>query len=42
MGKQEMVNLAAVVLMKLPYEKTEFLCNLIFKVADNIGIKKGD
>ncbi len=41
MGKQDMVKTAAAVLMKLPYEKTEFICNMILRVADNLGISPG-
>lgn len=41
MGKQDMVKMAAAVLMKLPYEKAEFICNMILRVADNIGISPG-
>lgn len=40
MGKQDMVKMAAV-LMKLPYEKAEFICRMIFRVADNLGIYTG-
>ena len=41
MGKQEMVEKAAVVLMELPYEKVEFICRMIFRVADNLGPANG-
>ena len=41
MDKQEMVNLTAELLMELPYEKVEFICRMIFRVADNLGIAKG-
>lgn len=41
MGKQEIVEKAAAVLMKLPYEKVEFICNVILRVADNLGISPG-
>lgn len=41
MGKQEMVEMAAAVLMELPYEKAEFICSMIFRVAENLGISDG-
>lgn len=41
MGKQKMVEMAAAVLMELPYEKAEFICQMIFRVADNLGIANG-
>ena len=41
MGKQEMIETAAAVLMKLPYEKAEFICRMIFQVEDNLGIADG-
>ena len=41
MDKQKMVKLAAEILMELPYEKTEFVCNMIFRVAENLGIPNG-
>ena len=39
MGKQEMVHLAAEILMELPYEKTEFVCNMVYKLAVKLGIR---
>ena len=41
MGKREMVEKAVAVLMKLPYEKAEFICRMIFRVAENLGISDG-
>ena len=37
--KQEMVNLTAEILMELPYEKTEFVCNMVCKLAVKLGIR---
>ena len=39
MDKQEMVNLTAELLMELPYEKTEFVCNMVCKLAVKLGIR---
>lgn len=39
MGKQEMVEKAAELLMELPYEKTEFVCNMVCKLAVKLGIR---
>ena len=39
MDKQEMVNLTAEILMELPYEKTEFVCSMVYKLAVKLGIR---
>ena len=39
MDKQEMVHLTAELLMEMPYEKTEFVCNMVYKLAVKLGIR---
>ena len=39
MDKQEMVHLTAELLMEMPYEKTEFVCNMVCKLAVKLGIR---
>lgn len=39
MDKQEIVNLTAELLMELPYEKTEFVCSMVYKLAVKLGIR---
>ena len=39
MDKQKMVKLTAEILMELPYEKTEFVCNMVCKLAVKLGIR---
>lgn len=39
--KQRIVDRAARLLMVLPFEKTDFICMFIFKVAEKMGNKRG-
>ncbi len=39
--KQRIVDRAARLLMVLPFEKTDFICGFIFKVAEKVGNRLG-